>query len=79
MATNAISRYLDKIHVAAKLDEYGTDGVFLYDGMVVRGTLGTCPKNIFAFKVWFQMEDVKLTLAKGKVKWNTLNPDRQIQ
>ncbi len=78
MITNAISRHGDGIHVSAKLDEFGTDGTFLYDGTVVRGTLGTCPRNLLAFKVWFQMEDIKLSLAKGKAKWNALNPDRQV-
>lgn len=78
MATNAISRSSDGIHVHAKLDDYGADGVFLHDGTVVRGTLGSCPKNLFAFKVWSQIQDDNLTLVQRKKKWNQLHPDKKV-
>jgi hypothetical protein len=76
--TNAISCHSDGIHVSAKLDDYGTNGTFLLDGTVVHGTLGTCPQNLFAFKVWFQLQDTKLSISQSKLQWNNLNPNKQI-
>lgn len=69
MATNAISRHADGKTVSAKLDRFGLDGVFLIDGTVVRGTLGSCPQEELAFRIWFQMQDIKWSEAKGRVEW----------
>lgn len=75
---NAISRHADNKHVSAKLDDFGTEGVFLYDGTVIRGTLGRCDKNEFAFRVWNQMQDVRKSDKRCREEWNAANPDRKV-
>lgn len=67
--TNAISRCQDGKTVFAKMDRFGCDGVFLYDGTVIRGTLGTCSKDEFAYLVWAQMQDIKLKEPALRKMW----------
>jgi hypothetical protein len=69
MATNAISRWGDGKTVSARLDEFQCDGVFLYDGTVVRGTLGSMPKEEMAFRIWAQMQDIKLSDKQLREMW----------
>ena len=55
--TMAISAHGDGKTVSARLDDFGCDGVFLYDGTVVRGTLGSLPKEEMAYRIWRQTID----------------------
>lgn len=70
--TMAISRYDDGKSVSAKLDDFGCEGVFLYDGTVVRGTLGTLPKEEMAFKIWFQTCNPKWSESKARKEYAKL-------
>lgn len=67
--TMAISRHNDGKTVSAKLDDFGCDGVFLMDGTVVRGTLGSLPQDELAFRIWAQMQDIKLKDAQLREMW----------
>ncbi len=67
MATNAISRQGDRVY--ARLDDTGTDGVFLLDGTVVRGTLGTLPQEELAYFIWRQQQDIKLKEPELRRMW----------
>jgi hypothetical protein len=77
MTTNAISR-ISETEVRAKLDDYGTDGKFTYNGDVIYGTLGTISKDEFAFRVWRQTTSVKWSDSRCRKEWNILNPDRKV-
>lgn len=68
--TMAISRHSDGKMVSAKLDDFGCEGVFLYDGTVIRGTLGTLPKEEMAYRIWRQMQDPKIKEPQLRAMWN---------
>ncbi len=66
--TRAISRSgPNQAH--AKIDDDGVDGVFKFDGTVIRGTLGTMTPDEFSFRVWAQMMDIKLSERTLRQRW----------
>ena len=73
--TMAISRHQDRRTVSAKLDDFGTDGEFLYDGTVIRGKLGSISPEDLAFKIWFQMQNIKWSEKKGRQEWRKVKDD----
>lgn len=71
--TMAISKHMDdKTMCHAKLDTFECDGVFKVEGRkvtVMRGTLGTCPPEEFAYKFWAQTMDPKYKEKQLREMW----------
>jgi hypothetical protein len=73
--TMAISRHPSGDRVSAKLDDFGTDGVFALDGSVIHGTRGTISQDELAYRIWRQVQDPSIKESVLRTLWDRRNID----